>query len=154
MFGRPETQKSSGALLFLESFDSCLAVGALSPVEQRSYRASPQRRLSGVLLLRFRIRPTFLRNDPSRRGFLYAGRWGRIGPDQLPETAREIPRQRPVKARSEVGEQLKQGFQCGTVEVIGFNVLVGNHTGAGGRVFKERHFSADLAWPDRYAFKS
>jgi hypothetical protein len=45
--------------LFLESFDSCLAIGSLSPVEQRSYRASRQRRLGGVLILRFRIRPIF-----------------------------------------------------------------------------------------------
>ena len=69
--------------------------------------------------------------------------------DQISETAREIRGQRPVKARGEVREQFKQALQCRAVEVIGFNLSFGDNARTGGCVLQKRHFSADLAWPDR-----
>jgi hypothetical protein len=67
-----DSKESQGAL-FLESFDSCPAVGSLSPVEPCSHRVSWQQRLGRVLILQFRIRPNLGEATCQEKGFYTLG---------------------------------------------------------------------------------
>jgi hypothetical protein len=68
--------------------------------------------------------------------------------DHFPEPTGQIRRQRPIEAGCEVGEQLKQAFKGWAIQVVRFDLLLGNNIGAGGYIINEGHVPADLARTD------
>src|ERR1700694_487582 len=60
---------------------------------------------------------------------------------------RKIDRQGAVKPRTKVRVELKQALQGWTVQMKGFHLSYSNDAGAGRRVLKKRHLSANFSRP-------